>query len=285
MKGRKNLFDRAFGDETIKGVPLSPGVYQVLDEQGAVIYVGKAKSLRRRLQQYRNARRLKRHERMRTILAAAHALRITACETDLDALLLENRLIQTLRPRFNIAGAFSFLYPCIGLAHAGRELHLCYSTSPGAFPMFEMFGAYRSRRIAKDGFDALLELLGMLGHRRPSKNLAAYPRIRFSVVAGFRQVGPEWLPPLRELLRGDSKAFLTQSVVALLEKPRARRYAAETQAHIDALAHFFEFEAVPLRKAISTAGLPGHFVPQEERDRIFLNARHARQKERLSRRA
>ena len=149
MAARKNLFDRTFGADFIKSVPLRPGVYQVLDAGGAVIYVGKAKSLRRRLQQYRNARRLKRHEKMRTILVAAHSLQVTACESDLDALLLENRLIQTLRPRFNIAGAFSFLYPCIGLVRSERELHLCYSTSPVEFPMFDFFGAYRSRQKTK----------------------------------------------------------------------------------------------------------------------------------------
>lgn len=273
MAARKNLFDRKFGDEFIQGVPLCPGVYQVLDAHGVVIYVGKAKLLRRRLQQYRNARRLKRHEKMRTILGAAHALQITVCETDLEALLLENRLIQTLRPRFNVAGAFSFLYPCIGIARAGRELHLCYSTSPNEFPMFDFFGAYRSRQITKEAFDALLEVVGILGHRQPSKKLTAYPRIRFSAVAGFRQIDDEWLDPLQAFLRGDSKSFLTQAMMALLEKPQARRHAEETQKWFDALAHFFTFDAVPLRKAVAANGLSGHFVPQAERDRIFLASR------------
>jgi excinuclease ABC subunit C len=279
----RNLFDRKLGNAFIKGVPACPGVYEVLDAAGAVVYVGKAKILRRRLQQYRNARRLKRHEKMRTILVAAHSIRLTPCATDLDALLLENRLIQTLRPRFNIAGAFSFLYPCIGLVRSGRELHLLYSTSPGEFPMFELFGAYRSRLATREGFDALLEVLGFLAHRQPWKKLPEYPRVRFSSVAGFRQVSDESVAALRAFLRGESKAFLTQAVVALLEKPKARRYAAETQANIDALAHFFTFEATPLRKALLASGLPGHFLPQEERDRIFLAARHAREKERLSR--
>lgn len=275
MTARKNLFDRKFGDALIKGVPLCPGVYQLLDAHGAVIYVGKAKSLRRRLQQYRNARRLKRHEKMRAILDASHALQITECATDLEALLLENSLIQELRPRFNVAGAFSFLYPCIGLVRSGRELHVCYSTSPKEFPMFDFFGAYRSRQITREAFDALLEVLGFIGHREPSKKLTAYPRIRFSVVAGFRQVGDEWLAPLQEFLRGDSKAFITQAVLALLEKPKARRHAGETQEWIDSLDHFFKFEATPLRKAIAAIGHDGTFVPQEERDRIFLTSRAA----------
>lgn len=281
MASPRNLFDRKLGAAFIEGVPLAPGVYEVLDGAGAVVYVGKARVLRRRLQQYRNARRMKAHRKMRTILGAAHAIRVTTCATHLDALLLENRLIQTLRPRFNIAGAFSFLYPCIGLVRTERELHLCYSTSPDAFPMFELFGAYRSRQITKECFDALLELMGLLGHRQPAKKLPAYPRIRFSAVAGFRQIDGEWVVLLRDFLRGESSAFLAKALMALLEKPKARRYATETQEHLDALAQFFALEAKPLKQAARAAGIPSHFVPQAERDRIFLTSRFAREEKRL----
>lgn len=285
MAGRKNVFDQTFGADFIHAVPLCPGVYRMLDAHGVVIYVGKAKSLRRRLSQYRNARRLKRHEKMRAILGAAHALDITPCETDLEALLLENRLIQSLRPRFNVAGAFSFLYPCIGIARSGRELHLCYSTSPNQFPLFDFYGAYRSRQITRDAFDALLEVLGFLGHRQPSKKLASFPRVKFSTVASFRQIGDEWMAPLQEFLGGDSKAFLTKAFVALLEKPKARRDSAQTQEYLDSLVHFFTFEALRLRRSIEAIGISGHFVSQEERDRAFLTSRHRREKERLDRTA
>src|SRR5262249_9533319 len=103
MATRRSLFDRKFGDEFIAGVPLCPGVYESLDDAGNVIYVGKARKLRRRLQQYRNARRCKKHHKMRAIVQAAHSARVTPCESDLAALLLENQLIQQLRPRFNVA--------------------------------------------------------------------------------------------------------------------------------------------------------------------------------------
>lgn len=265
-----NLFDRKLGAEFIESVPQSPGVYEVLDEKGAVVYVGKSSALRRRLQQYRNARRLKRHAKMRAILVAARALRITTCATHLDAVLLENRLIRELRPRFNIAGAFSFLYPCIGIVRTARELALCYTTTPREFAMlFELFGAYRSRQITRDGFDALVEILALVGHRE--KKLGAFPRVRFSSVTAFRQIGDEWMPPLRAFLLGESNAFLPRAALALLEKPKARRFAAETEACLHALAHFFRFEAEPLRKAREATGTPA-FVPQDERDRIFLTA-------------
>lgn len=274
---RKPLFDRKFGHDFIATVPSSPGVYEMLDGAGTTIYVGKAKRLRRRLQQYRNARRCKTHHKMRAILSAAHALRLTPCGSDLDALLLENRLIQKLRPRFNVAGAFSFLYPMIGLERRGSELALCYSSSPSEFGMFEFYGAFRSRLITREAFLALLALLEHIGHREPRKKLSGYPHVKFSIVARYRQIGDQWLAPLERFLRGDSPEFLEQAVLALVDKPSARRHADEVQEYFDQLARFYRHEAKALRQAMQRLGLSSKSISQEERDRVFLSARHARQ--------
>ena len=283
MSTRKSLFDRKFGAEFISGVPLCPGVYEMLDNAGKALYVGKAKILRRRLQQYRNARRCKKHHKMRAILTAAVSLRFTACATDLEALLLENELIRTLRPQFNVAGAFSFLYPCIGLRRDGLALQLCYSNSPSEYPMFNFYGAFRSRELTRDGFLALLEILEYIGHREPVKKLGAFPRVRFSIVAGFRQIGEQWPPLLETFLRGESKEFLEKVIMALLEKPFARSHAAETQELIDRVMRFYRFEAHPLRKAMKDVGLDSQAISQTERDGIFLRSRHTPRPKKVSR--
>src|SRR5438876_3484169 len=54
-------FDRKFGPEFLESLPGSPGVYLVYDRQEELIYVGKAKNLKRRLSQYRNTLRRKKH--------------------------------------------------------------------------------------------------------------------------------------------------------------------------------------------------------------------------------
>ncbi len=274
MGTKKTLFDRKFGSEFIDSVPLCPGVYEMLDGAGTTVYVGKAKILRRRLQQYRNARRCKKHHKMRAILGDAASLRFTACTSDLEALLLENELIRRLRPRFNIAGAFSFLYPCVGLRRDGLNLYLCYSTSPADYPMFDFFGAFRSRELTREGFMALLELLGHIGHREPLKKLGAFPRVRYSIVAGFRQVGEQWLPLLEAFLRGESKEFLEKAVMALVEKPFARKHAAQVQELLDTVMRFYKFEARPLRRAMKDVGLETKAISQQDRDGVFLRSRH-----------
>jgi excinuclease UvrABC nuclease subunit len=274
MAKRKNLFDQKFGEEFIKSVPVCPGVYEMLDLDGKTLYVGKAKRLRRRLQQYRNARRCKKHHKMRAILAAAISVRLTSCETDLAALLLENELIQKFKPRFNISGAFSFLYPAIGVERKQNQLVLVYTTSPANFSMFKLYGAYRSRHLTREGFYALLEILSYLGHREPSKKMQDYPRIKFSHVVGFRQIEERWLELLDAFLKGASIGFLEQAIMTMVEKPMARRKAAEVQDFIKQLKRFFKFEARPLRAALLANGIETHSISQEQRDQIFLKSRH-----------
>src|SRR5690606_25512822 len=112
----KRTFDRKFGPQSLLQIPNSAGVYRFYDDSNSVIYVGKAKNLRRRLSQYRNARRLKAHRRMNQIVREASRVEFEVCQNEKEALLLENRLIQELKPKWNISGAYSFLYPFIGFS-------------------------------------------------------------------------------------------------------------------------------------------------------------------------
>jgi excinuclease ABC subunit C len=61
-------FDRKFGVEFLESLPGAPGVYLVYDHKDELIYVGKAKNLKRRLSQYRNTLRRKKQRRMRGIV-------------------------------------------------------------------------------------------------------------------------------------------------------------------------------------------------------------------------
>ena len=61
-------FDRKFGKDFLGNLPAAPGVYLFRDEREEVLYVGKAKDIRRRLSAYRNATRRKPHRKMRTLV-------------------------------------------------------------------------------------------------------------------------------------------------------------------------------------------------------------------------
>src|SRR3974390_602954 len=125
-------FDLKFGTEFLESLPGSPGVYLVYDRQDELIYVGKAKNLKRRLSQYRHTVRRKKNRRMRGIGNEAARIEIHGAETDLDACLTETMLIQKHRPRWNIVGAYSFLYPLIGIRSLNGNVEFCMTTTPEA---------------------------------------------------------------------------------------------------------------------------------------------------------
>ena len=278
------LFDQKFGADFLAGVPAAPGVYRFLDAAGALLYVGKAGSLRRRLAQYRTAGRKKKERKRRALVKAAATITWEVCESDLAASLTEIRLIQTLRPRRNVAGAFPFLYPFLGMRVDGRETFFCLTTRPEAFPSFELHGAYRSRDATGEAFHALARLLRFVGHPIPrarDRIIGAAARYSsaaadsYSMIIGFRRLPVDAPPGWSKLFRGVSREALEALALELLEHPGAMARRAEIQEDLESIALFFESEAHALARARATTGYAGYPVPQRERDLLFVQSREA----------
>lgn len=93
-------------------LPLAPGVYQFVDRRGTIIYVGKAKSLRKRVSSY--FVHSKEHSaKVRVLVRQIVEIRHIVVDSETDALLLENSLIKTLQPRYNILLKDDKTYPWI----------------------------------------------------------------------------------------------------------------------------------------------------------------------------
>ncbi len=274
MVGLKQ-FDRKFGADLVRELPAEPAVYLFKDEDGAVIYAGKAKNIRRRLQSYRGASRRKVHRKMRTLVREASALEVRLQPSEEQALLVENELIRTLRPYYNVDGAFSFLYPALGLGVSGHQTLLCFTTRVDAFQGLGLrfFGCFRSRHRTLDAYEALCSLLGQAGHREPRSRLPELPQQRGSRCAGFRRA-EAWEPSLRRLLAGESSSVLPALATELVERAAARRNAEQVGEDLRLLQSFFDSDAAPLREALRCAGRQGHYIDQEERDSLFISHRH-----------
>src|ERR1700688_407497 len=94
-------------------MPLSPGVYRMLDAKGDALYVGKARSLKKRVTSYTQLARLP--ERLRRMVNDTVAMKIVTTHTEAEALLLEANLIKRLKPRFNIVLRDDKSYPWLML--------------------------------------------------------------------------------------------------------------------------------------------------------------------------
>jgi len=115
----------------LKSLPQVAGVYQYFDKSDRVIYVGKAKNLKKRVSSYFN----KVHDNRKTAVLVKNIIRIEhiVVETEMDALLLENNLIKKYQPRYNVLLKDDKTYPWI-----------CIKKEP--FPRI-----FYTRRVIKDG--------------------------------------------------------------------------------------------------------------------------------------
>jgi len=266
-------FDRKFGEGWLQSLPGSPGVYLVYSSKDELIYVGKAKNLKRRLSQYRNPVRRKKHRRMREIVKAASRIEIQLAATDFDACLTEMTLIQNHRPRWNIVGAYSFLYPLIGIRSAKNNLEFCMTTTPDAVlndhPGFEFHGAFRSRQITGDAFFALMKLLKFVGHQNPSNRRSRFPK--YSYGFSFRKLPAGWAEGWASFYKGESALALEELILQLVEKSGARRKSEKVQEYLDELQRFWRHEVLTLAMARKATACKTWPVPQYQRDLLFLS--------------
>jgi excinuclease ABC subunit C len=91
---------RAAIARAVKHAPTGPGVYRMIDAKGEVLYVGKAKSIKKRVMNY--ARPTAYDARIARMIAATVTMEFVTTKTETEALLLEANLIKRLRPRFNV---------------------------------------------------------------------------------------------------------------------------------------------------------------------------------------
>jgi len=97
----------------IKSLPEVPGVYQYYDKQDKIIYIGKAKNLKKRVSSYFN--RILDNHKTRLLVKNINRIEHVVVDSEMDALLLENNLIKKYKPRYNILLKDDKTYPWICL--------------------------------------------------------------------------------------------------------------------------------------------------------------------------
>ncbi|MGD7787106.1 excinuclease ABC subunit UvrC [Propionibacteriaceae bacterium Y1700] len=140
-------------------IPTQPGVYRFSDQHGRVIYVGKAKNLRSRLNSY-FADLAGLHQRTRTMVTTAAKVEWTVVRTEVEALALEYSWIKEFDPRFNVKYRDDKSYPWLAVS-VGEEIPRVYVGRGAKRKGNRYFGPYSHAWAIRETVDVLLRVFPM----------------------------------------------------------------------------------------------------------------------------
>ncbi len=185
---RSNQSDKFDITAYLKNLTQRPGVYQMIDEQGVIIYVGKAKNLKRRVASYFN----KSHTEIKTEAMIEQVVRIETIVTDTEpeALILENTLIKRYKPRYNILFRDDKSYPYIFLSakkYPAIGYHRGVKRKVGKY-----FGPFPNAAAVHQTLDSLQRIFGIRQCSESEFNNRSRPCLQHQIkrcsapcVAGF----------------------------------------------------------------------------------------------------
>ncbi|MFF2017890.1 GIY-YIG nuclease family protein [Paenibacillus sp. NPDC058177] len=158
--------------EKVKNLPLTPGVYLMKDSLGNIIYVGKAKALKRRVQSY--FQDSKSHSpKVKRLVKNIKDLDYTLTDTEFEAFMLECTLIKELKPPYNkkMKNPLAYTYIVIRTESDRRRIEVSYDPGDGAEQGDErlLFGPYTSRSTAERAVQGVLESYSILCSNPHSK--------------------------------------------------------------------------------------------------------------------
>ena len=181
----------------ISTIPQKPGVYHFYDSDGEVIYVGKAKNLKRRVSSYFT----KTHKSLKTknLVSKITDISCIIVETEIDALLLENNLIKKHQPRYNILLKDDKSYPWICIKK--EEFPRVFQTRNVVKDGSEYFGPYMSGYVVNVLLDYFSELFYDNGFT-PDSYLNR--RVSSSSKDNYQKTIDE----IRKILKGDIKTII-----------------------------------------------------------------------------
>ena len=234
----------------LKTLPSGPGVYQFFDKQDAILYVGKAKKLKKRVSSYFHKEHSD-YAKTRVLVKKIERIEYILVESEIDALLLENNLIKKLQPRYNVLLKDDKTYPWICIKK--ERFPRIFSTRKVVKDGSEYFGPYVSTKSIK----ALLELINQLYQLRSCTFNLSDENIdkgKFKVCLDYhikKCLGPceghqdeasysQTISEIRSILKGNTRSLIKPLKARMQDYANRLEYekAQEIKEKLDALEQY-----------------------------------------------
>jgi hypothetical protein len=267
----ENPLAKRLGVELFKSAPKTPGVYTMFGLGGHVLYIGKAKDLRARLNSYKRARPDQVSRKVIRLLNVVEGIRWEVCESEEAALLRENQLLRDMRPPFNVVNTRPDTYYFIGVKLFENEIRFRLTTNPRKQADL-LFGAYKGRGLVRDGYAALLRLVW-------AAQAPATPRFEFPARLTRYQppylysttFRPDWFPLLKKFLNGTDDSLLPELTVGLLQNEALPRFVyGMIQDDLETALEFFNVCPARNRRLKKAGGYRSRVIPQEKIDDLIV---------------
>ncbi len=229
MEHREHTANKDHLRSIVNNLPDAPGCYQYLNDEGTIIYVGKAKNLKRRVSSYFN----KEQQTMKTRLLVSKIadIKYIVVNSETDALLLENNLIKKHKPRYNVLLKDDKTYPSICIT--GEYFPRIFKTRKIVTDIGRYYGPYSNT----GALNALLQLIKEMYPLRTCRLNLTPESVRSSKFAPCLEyqiknccapcIGAtthdeysKYIEEVRDILRGDIKK-LSSSIVEEMKKEAA----------------------------------------------------------------
>ena len=269
--------------EKISFLPDTPGVYTYYDADGKVIYVGKAKNLKRRVSSYFN----RTHECLRTnlLVRAIADMSYIVVPTEQDALNLENSMIKEFQPRYNVLLKDDKSYPWIVVTN---ELYpRVFMTRQYIKDGSKYYGPYTNTQIARTVIDLIRELYPIRTCRLPiTKDYIFNGKGRLCLQYHIKKckgcctgaISPEeyagYIDKIKQILRGDTQELLNylREEMGRLAMEMRFEEAQELKEKYTLLEHY-QAKSVIVSQTINDVDV--FAIDDDEKD-VYINYMHVR---------
>ncbi|MDE6702669.1 MAG: excinuclease ABC subunit UvrC, partial [Muribaculaceae bacterium] len=269
--------------EKISFLPDTPGVYTYYDREGKVVYVGKAKNLKRRVSSYFN----RTHDCLRTnlLVRAIADMSYIVVPTEQDALNLENSMIKEFQPRYNVLLKDDKSYPWIVVTN---ELYpRVFMTRQYIKDGSKYYGPYTNTQIARTVIDLIRQLYPIRTCRLPiTKDYISAGKGRLCLQYHIKKckgcctgaISPEeyagYIDKIKQILRGDTQELLNYLMEEMGRLAMEMRFeeAQELKEKYTLLEHY-QSKSVIVSQTINDVDV--FAIDDDEKD-VYINYMHVR---------